>query len=116
MGVNKLIPKLIKLDYSNFDKLAFSANFDPSAPVFEVFLIVVSQIFQIWDKDTRHSQDRGRPLLGYAPLAPHRAHRVRRDPEPGSLHKNKESKKSGRGDISTLEIEDLLYSFEVKSS
>ena len=31
---------------------------------------------------TRHSQDRGRPLLGYAPLAPHRAHRVRRDPEP----------------------------------
>ena len=31
---------------------------------------------------TRHSQDRGRPLLGYVPLAPHRAHRVRRDPEP----------------------------------
>ena len=31
---------------------------------------------------TRHSQDRGRPLLGYVPLAPHRAHRVRRDLEP----------------------------------
>ena len=31
---------------------------------------------------TRQSQDRGRPLLGYVPLAPHRAHRVRRDPEP----------------------------------
>ena len=33
---------------------------------------------------TRHSQNqnRGRPLLGYVPLAPHRAHRVRRDPEP----------------------------------
>ena len=31
---------------------------------------------------TRHSQTRGRPLLGYVPLAPHRAHRVRRDPEP----------------------------------
>ena len=31
---------------------------------------------------TRHSQDRGRPLLGYVPLAPHRAYRVRRDPEP----------------------------------
>ena len=31
---------------------------------------------------TWHSQERGRPLLGYVPLAPHRAHRVRRDPEP----------------------------------
>ena len=31
---------------------------------------------------TLHSQDRGRPLLGYVPLAPHRAYRVRRDPEP----------------------------------
>jgi hypothetical protein len=31
---------------------------------------------------TRHSQNRGRPLRGYVPLAPHRAHRVRRDPEP----------------------------------
>ena len=31
---------------------------------------------------TRHSQNRGRPLLGYVPLAPHRAYRVRRDPEP----------------------------------
>ena len=30
----------------------------------------------------RHSQNRGRPLLGYVPLAPHRAYRVRRDPEP----------------------------------
>ena len=28
---------------------------------------------------TRHSQNRGRPLLGYVPLAPHRAYRVRRD-------------------------------------
>ena len=28
MGVNKFIPKLIKLDYSHFDKLAFSANLD----------------------------------------------------------------------------------------
>ena len=28
MGLNKLIPKLIKLDYSHFDKLAFSANLD----------------------------------------------------------------------------------------
>ena len=27
---------------------------------------------------TRHSQDRGRPLLGFVPLAPHRAHRARR--------------------------------------
>ena len=28
MGVNKFIPKLIKLDYSHFDKLAFSTNLD----------------------------------------------------------------------------------------
>ena len=28
LGVNKFIPKLIKLDYSHFDKLAFSANLD----------------------------------------------------------------------------------------
>ena len=28
MGLNKFIPKLIKLDYSHFDKLAFSANLD----------------------------------------------------------------------------------------
>ena len=28
LGLNKLIPKLIKLDYSHFDKLAFSANLD----------------------------------------------------------------------------------------
>ena len=35
---------------------------------------------------TPHSQDRGRPLLGYVPLAPHRAYRVRRDPEPETPH------------------------------
>ena len=28
LGGNKFIPKLIKLDYSHFDKLAFSANLD----------------------------------------------------------------------------------------
>ena len=28
LGCKKLIPKLIKLDYSHFDKLAFSANLD----------------------------------------------------------------------------------------
>jgi len=40
---------------------------------------------------TRQSQDRGRPLLGYVPLAPHRAHRVRRDPEPETLPDSPES-------------------------
>ena len=40
---------------------------------------------------TRHSQDRGRPLLGYVPLAPHRAHRVRRDPEPETPPESPES-------------------------
>ena len=45
---------------------------------------------------TRHSQDRGRPLLGYVPLAPHRAHRVRRDPEPEGVNTKGYKKQSSR--------------------